>query len=290
VLFGGQATSGLLNDTWGWDGTLWTQSEDIGPSARCEHALAFDSIRERVVLFGGGTPGPPWTYFADTWEWDGTEWTQMADTGPALRLGYGMTFDTKIKRVVLFGGGNASTLFADTWSWDGTEWTQEQDTGPSARNEHGLAYDAVRDRVVLFGGMDDNDTKNDTWEWDGSKWSRVADTGPAPRVEPGMVFDGTHVLLFGGSGAAGGVLGDTWSWDGNTGHKSKTSVPGHACPPGWSMIATGAAVFSLEDATRAAAFSATLGSYMNIPEPSEGLTGSACSFLAPADYNDRHDY
>src|SRR5881296_1151797 len=73
VLFGGSA-SGILSDTWVWDGQLWTQSENMGPPARISHALAFDSIRERVVLFGG-TDGA--RFLPDTWEWDGTEWTQI---------------------------------------------------------------------------------------------------------------------------------------------------------------------------------------------------------------------
>src|SRR6478609_11171120 len=63
---------------------LWTQKEDIGPSARFGHAMAYDSVRSRTVLFGG-------TLFAgdlggdinDTWEWNGEFWTQIADIGPA---------------------------------------------------------------------------------------------------------------------------------------------------------------------------------------------------------------
>ena len=49
------------------------------------------------------------------------EWTQMADTGPSGRLGHAVTFDSKIKRVVLFGGRNLSAQFGDTWSWDGAQ-------------------------------------------------------------------------------------------------------------------------------------------------------------------------
>jgi hypothetical protein len=32
---------------------LWTQKEDIGPSARFGHAMAYDSVRSRTILFGG---------------------------------------------------------------------------------------------------------------------------------------------------------------------------------------------------------------------------------------------
>jgi hypothetical protein len=31
---------------------LWTQKEDIGPSARFGHAMTYDSARSRTVLFG----------------------------------------------------------------------------------------------------------------------------------------------------------------------------------------------------------------------------------------------
>ena len=216
LLFGGQGPGWFaFGDTWAWNGELWTQLEDIGPSARAYHAIAFDSARGRVVVFGGADySGTNTTVFADTWEWDGMEWTQMADTGPTGRYGHAMTYDNKAKRVVLFGG----LKHADTWSWDGNEWTQEDDTGPDARSDHALAYDAVHGRVVLFGGAAAPTGKrlNDTWVWDGSKWSQIADIGPAPRIAHRMVFDGTQVLLFGGqTGLSGSApFGDTWAWDG----------------------------------------------------------------------------
>jgi hypothetical protein len=163
-----------------------------------------------------------------------------------------MTFDSKIKRVVLFGGMNQNNqAFGDTWSWDGTEWTQEQDTGPSARANHKMAYDAVRDRTVLFGGSTIQSYQvdtgsfwtghhyethysyyflNDTCEWDGSQWSRVADTGPAPRGRHGMGFDGTRVLLFGGQGSA--YFGDTWDWDGKHWTQLQDIGPGPRAPAG----------------------------------------------------------
>jgi hypothetical protein len=220
VLFGGRGLGWLaLSDTWAWNGEFWTELEDIGPSARAMHAMAFDSARERVVLFGGldasGSASP--TVFADTWEWDGALWTQVADTGPSARYGHAMAFNSKIKRVVLFGGLKSG----DTWSWDGTEWTQDQDTGPGARSGHALAYDTIHDRVVLFGGsglVSANKWEHlpDTWEWDGSEWSQVADIGPAPRLGHRMVFEGTRVHLFGGTtGLSGSAdFGDTWGWDG----------------------------------------------------------------------------
>ena len=74
VLFGG--ITGLvpvlqeprLDDTWLWDGTDWQeQFPAIVPPTRNNHAIAYDSIRDRMVLFGGESG--PWAFESDdTWE------------------------------------------------------------------------------------------------------------------------------------------------------------------------------------------------------------------------------
>ena len=59
---------------------LWTQRSNFGPSPRAFQGTAYDSNRRRVVLFGGSR-NQPGTFFGDTWEWDGSYWTQMDDIG-----------------------------------------------------------------------------------------------------------------------------------------------------------------------------------------------------------------
>jgi hypothetical protein len=62
-------------DTWEWNGKSWSLSEPVtSPSARYFHAMALDSARQEVVLFGGTSDAG--AYFADTWTWDGTAWTE----------------------------------------------------------------------------------------------------------------------------------------------------------------------------------------------------------------------
>ena len=72
LLFGGEASDRYRNDTWAWDGQAWTQVADTGPNPRRLHAMAFDSARQRTVLFGGEVGG----ITNDTWEWDGGVWTR----------------------------------------------------------------------------------------------------------------------------------------------------------------------------------------------------------------------
>src|SRR5215218_1003895 len=129
---------------------LWTQKQDVGPSARGAHAMAYDSVRERVVLFGGRAGGG--TLQGDTWEWDGGDWTQVADTGPDARSGHALAFDANRQRAVLLGGeAAASARRADTWEWDGAEWTQVADMGPSPSLALAMAFGGGS--TVLFGGI-----------------------------------------------------------------------------------------------------------------------------------------
>ena len=128
---------------------LWTQRQDIGPTARFDHAVAYDEAMSKTLLVGGNGLG---TLFRDTWLWDGETWTQVDDIGPSGRAGHAITYDSGRERVVLFGGSDGGDQLGDTWEWDGEAWTQLEDTGPTPRQGHALSYDSARSRVVLFGG------------------------------------------------------------------------------------------------------------------------------------------
>jgi len=68
----------LLGLTWEWNGHHWTARQDIGVGARFRHAMAYDSVRSRVVLFGGLSV-PPDAQDADS-HLQGDTW-EHADAG-----------------------------------------------------------------------------------------------------------------------------------------------------------------------------------------------------------------
>jgi hypothetical protein len=181
--------------------------------------MAFDTERGRTVLFGGSSVG--WGTLGDTWEWDGSTWTQVEAVGPSVRSGHAMAFDSDQQRTLLFGGlDSGGVATGDTWQWDGTTWTQVADTGPPARQLHGLVYATDRKRTVLFGGLKSEPPffaptlAGDTWEWDGSQWTQGED-GPA-RQGVAMAFTGASTVFFGGlQSGFDGVASDTWQWDGS---------------------------------------------------------------------------
>jgi hypothetical protein len=215
---------------------LWTQKQDIGPSPRGGHALAFDAARGHIVLFGGEAAG---SLFNDTWKWNGETWTQVQDTGPSARKGFTMAYHPDRQRMVLFGGESASSKLNDTWEWNGETWTQVADTGPQARSGHAMTFDSAKRRIVLFGGDSTSGLKRDTWEWDGQEWTQQQDVGPSRRQGHAMARDEgkNRTVLFGGADSSGSGLGDTWEWDGQEWTQQQDVGPSPCVHP--SMVSTG---------------------------------------------------
>lgn len=66
--------------------------------------MEYDPTTKTVVLFGGYTGSAD---FNETWTWDGVTWTQQFPTvSPSARAWNtnGIAFDSRIGKVVLFGG------------------------------------------------------------------------------------------------------------------------------------------------------------------------------------------
>jgi hypothetical protein len=187
--------------TWIWDGQSWSIRSTSGPPARVYHAMTWDSIRERVVLFGGGLT----IAFNDTWEWDGQTWTEMTIAGPvppAQGGGHRLAFDRQRGVAVLL------TNDGDTWEYDGRipSWTLRGVAGPD-RWGYAMAYHPWRGTVVMYGGSSGPGGLcygvpcNDTWEWNGSQWRQLEVDGPRGRDSMDMAWDSARgrMVLFGGN-------------------------------------------------------------------------------------------
>ena len=81
LLFGGTTRAripfALSGETWRLTNGAWGLAAADGPEARGGQAMAYDPLRDRVVLYGGFDDGGQ-PKFADTWEWDGEQWTCAA--------------------------------------------------------------------------------------------------------------------------------------------------------------------------------------------------------------------
>jgi hypothetical protein len=229
VLFGGNRVlfgktpdeNRFLGDTWEWDGETWTQIMVAGPAPRAEAAMAFDSRRRRMMLFGGhNRAGSEGGRFGDTWEWDGKRWVEMKTSGPSPRNGAAQVYDSGRGKIVLFGGSTAEAVSGETWEWNGTQWVKNEAALAQGRFNSVMAYDSSRQKVIRYGGRYAGKPLGDTWQYDGRTWVQLTTIGPTPRNHTAMVYDPKRktIVLFGGHDFGlhdeVNVFGDTWEWDG----------------------------------------------------------------------------
>jgi hypothetical protein len=123
VLYGGRGVSGPLDDTWEWSGTSWTYKGQLGggQSGRQQHAMYYDSIRQRVVMIGGQIVVPTGPYTTGLqpnnleWEWDGNQWI-YGGAAPLGIAGAEASFDTGQNVAWVFGGFDVNgNSIGSTW-------------------------------------------------------------------------------------------------------------------------------------------------------------------------------
>ncbi len=134
VLYGGLGSgSTYLDDTWLWNGSSWSQTDDSGdagcttsctssPQGRWRAVADFDPVTGQLVLFGGSGS----SYLNDTWMWNGSTWNEASFDGtcsstcvegPQPRIGPTMAFDPGTGQMILEGGEDGPWL-TDTWDFD----------------------------------------------------------------------------------------------------------------------------------------------------------------------------
>ena len=80
-------------------------------------STAYHAGRGTTMLFGGYEYGGT-LELDDTWEWDGTTWTQLSPTTtPPKRYDCNMVYDGARGVVVMFGGYDEGVPFGDTWEF-----------------------------------------------------------------------------------------------------------------------------------------------------------------------------
>jgi hypothetical protein len=169
--------------------------------------MAYDAAIHRIVLFTG----------TQTWEWTGSDWTQIMVAGPSTprgsaRQNYGMAFDEVSNRLLVFAGNDFGpppyTPLSDTWAFDGQAWSKIADGGPAG----GIAVmSAVGSGLVMLEG-------DGTWRWDGSRWVHLS-----PAHFPGCGYfasiapaGGEQALLVPAKSAfSGGPAAQMWLWSGS---------------------------------------------------------------------------
>ncbi len=141
----------------------WRGIDAVGarPTPRFGSSLVYDSLRDRLVMFGGYDQNSD-VLFGDTWSINltGTPvWTQLttAGTAPTPRDAHCAMYDPVRDRMVVFGGWTHAMqngVYALDFSGATPTWSQLSPTGtpPSPRDLAASVYDVARDRFVITGG------------------------------------------------------------------------------------------------------------------------------------------
>lgn len=198
VRYGSQSGFPNGDQTWEYDGTDWQQvMTATNPQGRETPGFAYDAGRGVIVMFGGWN-GLTATEYADTWEYDGTDWVNVTPVGtnPPGRSRTTMLYDENRGRIVLYGGLGGGQALTDTWEWDGSTWTQTASTGPALSTEGYMAHDPLRNSgvTVFFGGSGPGGVSDATWEYDGPDTALFKPFGPgcagsngAPALQAGSL-------------------------------------------------------------------------------------------------------
>jgi hypothetical protein len=185
IFFGGYDGT-YLDQTWTFDGTVWTQIKKNPPPSRSLTSMWYDPTLKKTVIYGGLgrlTPNDRLTRYDDMWAFDGIGWTQIKpDTTPGMRYGAQVAVDPRTNHTILFGGirldidanNNQVQSYAnDTWEWDGTTWKKINSIlTPPARENGGLAFDPIRNEIVMFAGYAGS-YLSDLWSLNNGQWTQV---------------------------------------------------------------------------------------------------------------------
>ncbi|MDB4980834.1 MAG: uncharacterized protein JWM82_1586 [Myxococcales bacterium] len=230
VLFGGfDEATGRRNDLWEWDGSTWTDRTPAGtkPAARWNHTAAYDSVRKKLVVYGGNTGtglASAGTYVDETWEWDGTAatWTKIATPTSVVYYYYGnlrMAYDAAHGKTFMYYNYNTVYEYdpaTPAWTLVAPAPTR---TDPSSYpgNLPSLAYDPDRGVTVMFGGQSDRTLTEYVGADKVFNNRSTPINGPIQRQDPCIAFDSKagKLMLFGGYSNVDGLYKqDTWQWSG----------------------------------------------------------------------------
>ncbi|MEM9072441.1 MAG: DUF4215 domain-containing protein [Myxococcota bacterium] len=211
----------IFGDTWIITDALEMRSGPLEPAFRLDPAVAFDSLRERVLLTGGAPMGEPETAL---WSFDGESWKELSlEAGQDEVAGImGLAFDA-IRGVTV--GVRSEGALLETWEFVGRRWRQvESAARPPARRAPVLRYDRRRGVTVLYGGEAEGVALGDTWEFDGTNWTETTPVvSPPARANPMNAYDDARgVLLIFGGVSGGAVRDDTWEYDGTSWRERST--------------------------------------------------------------------
>src|SRR5205823_2364369 len=138
----------------------WTRLTAFGapPSPRVFHRAIYDPEGDRMIVYGGFDGADRGDLWALSLAGVPT-WTELHPEGasPGPLLAHSMVYDTKQRRMLVFGGIGGTSCHGETWALSLGEhpaWTLlvPENDPRLARVFHSAIYDERERRMVVWGG------------------------------------------------------------------------------------------------------------------------------------------
>ncbi|MCW5830374.1 MAG: hypothetical protein KIT79_13790 [Deltaproteobacteria bacterium] len=108
LLFGGQGTSGLLSDTWLWDGEYWTVLATTGSTPPPMRDASLARAGGLGLILAGGTDASGASVPGE-WFWDGMDWHQLGTFDSSAGRGLAAVAYDEMTEMVVIAGGTGGT-------------------------------------------------------------------------------------------------------------------------------------------------------------------------------------
>jgi len=232
IVAGGQSPSTYNNNnSYSYDGSSWTATNNLGTARRLADMLGTQSL---ALLAGSGT-FPPSTAITTVEEWDGTNWTAG---GVIATARYGTFGGGTQNAAVIAGGSGPGVYYDDTEEYNGTAWSTVT-LMPRDGGNGTSGADLQTDMYCVAGGPGNLTT---SLVYDGTNWTAGASISGDGRRGCGgaMATSSGAGFVTCGETATVNPISTTEEWNG-TSFSSSTACPTATRDPASNDGGTGAA-------------------------------------------------
>ena len=197
--FGGENPGGTAALTESWNGTAWTEVNDLNTA---RFGIAGAGTQGATLAIAGRNPGR----VGNVESWNGTSWTETTDVNTVGASGQAV--GTQTDAIFATRDTSPSAWITNVEQWNGSSWTEIADVN-TARSDYGSS--GTTSSAIIFGGNGTPTAKAETEYYDGTSWTEINDMSTARYGVSGTGGSSTSALAAGGNAPPSNNLTEEWT-------------------------------------------------------------------------------